>query len=292
MSRFILSAFADEIDTDLNTQMDVLEQHGIKHIEMRGVGGRLIVDYTLDEAREIKRALDARGFRLSALGSPTGKIGITDEFGPHLEQFKHTVELARLLECRYIRMFSFYIPKGEAPEDYRDEVIARWSQFVQAAAGSGLVLLHENEHGIYGDTPERCLDLVQSLQSDQVQLIFDFANFVQCGVVNYPDAYELLEKHIAYIHVKDALRTNGSVVPAGDGDGHVREILQRLSASGYDGFLSLEPHLWSYSDFSRLEADSPGYALPEGPAKRFAVAVHAIKKLLSEIQDEHHREEA
>lgn len=284
MSQFILSAFADEVDTDLDTQMNVLDQHGIKHIEMRGVNGQLLVNCTLDEARDIKRAIDARGFRLSAVGSPLGKIGITDDFEPHLELFKHTVEITQLMECQYIRMFSFYIPKGENPASYRNEVIDRWGQFVQAAEGSGLVLLHENEHGIYGDIPERCLDLVQSLQTDTVKLIFDFANFVQCGVNNYPDAYELLRHHIAYIHVKDALRTSGAVVPAGDGDGHVKEILEQLDASGYEGFLSLEPHLWSYNDFSRLQPDSPGYALPEGPAKRFAVAVHAIKKLVQELQ--------
>jgi sugar phosphate isomerase/epimerase len=283
MSKFVLSAFADEIDSDLKTQMDVLDQHGIKFIEMRGVNGKQLVHYTLEEVKEIKKKIDARGFKLSAIGSPLGKIKITDDFEPHLELFKHTLEIAKIMECKYIRMFSFFIPKGEDPLNYRDEVIKRWRSFIKAAEGSGVVLLHENESGIYGDTPERCLDLLETLNCDYFKGIFDFANFVQCNAKNYPDAYELLQDHIVYVHVKDAISNDHHVVPAGEGDGDVVEILNELHRKGYEGYLSLEPHLWGYSDFSLLEPDSPGYGLPEGEAKRFAVAVHALKKILNDL---------
>ncbi|MBE3101617.1 MAG: TIM barrel protein, partial [Firmicutes bacterium] len=132
MYQFILSAFSDEIDSDLKVQMDVLDQHNIKHIEMRGVNGSSLVSYTLDQVKEIKRQLDKRGFKVSAIGSPIGKIKITDEFEPHLELFKHTLEIARILETSYIRMFSFFIPQGEDPSIYRDEVIKRWIAFIEA----------------------------------------------------------------------------------------------------------------------------------------------------------------
>jgi len=280
MGKFILSAFADEIDSNLDTQMDVLDQHGIKHIEMRGVNGRLLVDHTLKEAKQIKEKMDARGFKLSAIGSPIGKISITDDFDPHLELFKHTVKIAEIMECRYIRMFSFFIPEGENPDKYKDEVINRWKSFIRAAKGSGITLLHENESGIYGDTPERCLDLLQHLDNDHVKAIFDFANFVQCNVKVYPDAFELLEDYIVYIHIKDAKHSNHQVVPAGEGDGSIKEILQYLYDSGYEGFLSLEPHLWDYMDFSLLDSNSPGFDLPVGNAKRFAVAVKALENIV------------
>ncbi|WP_078433175.1 sugar phosphate isomerase/epimerase family protein [Metabacillus halosaccharovorans] len=284
MSKFIISAFADEIDANLDTQMDVLDQHGIKHIEMRGVNGKLLVDSSLEEVKEIKKQIDTRGFKLSAVGSPLGKIKITDDFEPHLEQFKHTLEIAKIMECKYIRMFSFFIPKGDAPGDYRDEVMKRWKSFIETAEGSGVILLHENESGIYGDTPERCLDLLNTVNSDYFKGIFDFANFVQCKAKNYPDGFELLKDYIEYIHVKDAFYSDGRVVPAGEGDGNVVEILQVLHRNGYEGFLSLEPHLWDYKDYSLLEPDSPGYDLPEGGAKSFAVAVKALKNILEDIK--------
>lgn len=283
MSEFVLSAFADEIDASLTTQMDVLDQHGIKFIEMRNIDGKNLVHYTLDEVKEIKRQMDARGFKLSAVGSPIGKIGIKDDFAPHLELFNYTLEVARIMECRYIRMFSFFIPEGENPEDYRGEVIHRWQQFVEAAKGSGVVLLHENEKDIYGDTPERCLDLLKSLNSDDVKAIYDFANFVQCDVKNYPEGYELLKDHIEYVHIKDAVYSDHHVVPAGEGDGAVEEILRELYNSGYEGFLSLEPHLGNFKGFAELELQSPGYDLPEGGARSFAVAVQALNKVLDRI---------
>jgi sugar phosphate isomerase/epimerase len=286
MSKFLLSAFADEIDSDLKTQMDVLDQHGIKFIEMRGVNGKLLVDYSLEEVKEIKEQIDARGFKLSAIGSPLGKIKITDDFEPHLELFKHTLEIAKIMECKYIRMFSFFMPKGEDPSNYRDEVIHRWRSFVKAAEGSGVVLLHENESGIYGDTPERCLDLLETLNCDYFKGIFDFANFVQCNARNYPDGFELLQDHIVYVHIKDAVYSDHHVVPAGLGDGNVVEILKELHNRGYEGFLSLEPHLSGYSDFSLLEPNSPGYDLPEGGAKSFAVAVQALKNIVKDIKGE------
>ncbi|SDZ33669.1 Sugar phosphate isomerase/epimerase [Evansella caseinilytica] len=284
MGKFILSAFADEIDENLKTQMDVLEQHGIKHIEMRGVNGKQLVDYSLEEVKDIKRQLDERGFKLSAVGSPIGKVKITDGFGPHFELFKHTLEIAKIMECQYIRMFSFFIPEGEEPAKYRDEVINRWKEFIKAAEGKGVTLLHENEKGIYGDTPENCHDLLSTLNSDCVKGIFDFANFVQCDVKNYPDGFELLKDYIAYVHIKDAVYSDHHVVPAGEGDGKVKEILEELYDNGYKGFLSLEPHLSNFNGFAYLEHDSPGFHLPEGGARSFAIAVQALKKLLKQIE--------
>lgn len=285
MSQFILSGFADEIDPSLTAQLDGLDLHGIKFIEMRNIDGKNLVHYTLEEVREIKSQLDARGIKLSAVGSPLGKIGINDDFEPHLELFKHTLEIAKIMDCQYIRMFSFFIPKDEKPETYRDEVIERWRQFAEAAQGSGVILLHENESGIYGDTPERCFDLLKSLNCDYVKGIFDFANFVQCGAKNYPEGYELLKDYIVYVHIKDAVYSDRHVVPAGEGDGHVEEILKELYSSGYEGFLSLEPHLGKYSGPAQLESGSPGFHLPEGGARKFALAVQALKKVLNKIEN-------
>lgn len=283
MSKFILSAFADEIDADLTTQMDVLDTHGIRYIEMRGVNGKNLTEYTLDDVKEIKKQLDKRGFKLSSVGSPIGKIKITDDFAPHLELFRHTMEIAKIMETRYIRMFSFYIPKNESPENYRDEVMDRWSRFVKAAEGTGLILLHENEKGIYGDTPERCLDLLKTMNGPNIKAVFDPANFVQCDVEVFPKAYELLKDYTVYMHIKDAVYSDHHVVPSGYGDGKVKEVLTSLYQSGFEGFLSLEPHLGSFTGFAALEPSSPANKMPEGGPKQFAIAVEALKKILNVI---------
>ncbi|NSW89783.1 MAG: sugar phosphate isomerase/epimerase [Firmicutes bacterium] len=284
MGKFILSAFADEIDANLTTQMDVLEQHDIKYIEMRGVNGKNLVRHSLDEVKEIKSELDDKGFKISAVGSPIGKIMVTDDFKPHLELFKHTLEIACILETKYIRMFSFYIPKGEDPALYRDEVMRRWEKFIKAAEGYDITLLHENEKDIYGDTAERCLDLLKTMDCDYMKAVFDPANFVQCDVETYPHAYRLLKGYIAYLHIKDAVAKDKQVVPSGYGDGKVKDILQDLYNGGFEGFLSLEPHLGSFRGFTELELHSKINDLPEGGPKQFAIAVHALKKIIAEIQ--------
>ncbi len=260
----VITGFGDEIDPLLDKQMAVLEKLQMNHIEMRGVDGRSLVEYSETEAREIKRRLEGRGFSLSAIGSPLGKIRITDDFSGHMELFKHTVQIAHIMDTPNIRMFSFYGPEesescGERAVSHRertclwrDEVMERLGQFADYAAANEVVLLHENEKGIYGEMAEGCLDILKQFAGEHFKAVFDFANFVQAGQDTL-EAYEQLKPYIAYIHVKDALFQDGSVVPPGDGDGRLAEILGRLKADGYSGYLSIEPHLSDFTGFSSLE---------------------------------------
>lgn len=283
MSKFILSAFSDESSMDLTTQLDVLQKHGIEYMEMRGVNDKNVADLTLEEAGEIKKELDKSGIKVSAIGSPIGKIGITDPFEPHLDKFKHVLELSKILDTKYIRMFSFFIPEGEDPDDYKDETIRRWKGFLEAAKDYDVILLHENEKDIYGDIPRRCDELVKALKCPQFKLIYDFANFVQCDVKNYPDGFDLLKDEVIYFHIKDALYKNHKVVPAGYGDGQLEEILREAKDAGYEGFLSLEPHLGNFKGFAELENGQVSEELEDSGPVKFAVAVDAFKELLKKL---------
>lgn len=285
MLNYTLTGFADEISPDLDVQMDVLESLNIRHIEMRGVDGRNLCDYTLSEAALVKKRLDERGFALSAVGSPLGKILITDPFEPHYEKFLHACDLAALFETPLIRVFSFYIPDGADPASYRDEVLRRLSRMVSEAQRRGITLLHENEKKIYGDIPQRCLDLMQELSCAHFRTTFDPANFVQCGVRVYPDAYELLAPYIAYMHIKDAFLSDGHVTVSGRGDGGLPQILQSLSDSGFTGFLSLEPHLTNFVGFSDLEQGASSSLKEDAGmgARLFAAAANALHSLLAQL---------
>ncbi len=276
--KIILTGFADEIAPELDIQMQVLEKLNMNHIEMRGVEGRSFVEYTEAEAREIKKRLDDRGFSLSAIGSPIGKIRISEKFEPHMELFRHTVELAHIMDTPNIRMFSFYGPEGGSPVAYREKVMEQLGQFADYAASNDVVLLHENEKGIYGEMAEGCLDIMKQFYGEHFKAVFDFANFVQARQDTL-EAYELLKPYIAYIHVKDARWEDGSVVPAGFGDGNVELILKRLKETGYGGYLSLEPHLSEFVGFSALEkGGKPGGKLSGEEA--FTLAHDSLLKLL------------
>lgn len=276
-----LSGFADEIDTNLGKQIEVLKKLQMNHVEMRGVNGKGLVDYSINEAREIKKQLDESGIQLSSVGSPIGKIKITDDFAPHMELYKHTVEIAHEMETPYIRMFSFFMPEHESYDPYRGKVMDQLGQFVDYAKTSNIILLHENEKDIYGDVADRCLELMKEFYGDHFKAVFDFANFVQCKQDTLA-AYEMLKPYIAYIHIKDALWSDGSVVPAGHGDGNVEKILKLLKDSGYQGFLSLEPHLADFAGFSSLE-QSAGEKKKLSGEEAFTIACEALRKIIERI---------
>ena len=280
-----ISGFADEINEKLEIQLEVLAELGQKYIELRSADGINVADLTLDQAQEIKARMEAAGVRVSALGSPIGKIMITDEFEPHFEKFCHVVELAKLFETPYIRMFSFYMPEGEAPEQYREEVMRRMGRMVEYAGAQGVILLHENEKGIYGDNGARCRELMEVFYGDSFRCTFDFANFVQCKE-DTMECYRMLKPYIAYVHVKDARMENGEVVPAGAGDGQVAEILRQLEAERYQGFLSLEPHLSDFVGFAALEqseGEAPEQKEPDG-IKAYKLAHESLRKLLGNVE--------
>lgn len=265
-----ITGFADEITQELTQQIESLKALGMSYVEMRGVDGNNLIFHTDEKVKEIKKVLDDNGITISALGSPLGKIGITDDFEPHFEDFKRAVEISHMVECPNIRMFSFYLPEENNPIKYESAVFERIGRFVDYATANDVVLLHENEKGIYGEKAIECKKLMDVFYGKHFKAIFDFANFVQCQEDTL-EAYKLLKNYITYIHVKDAKRIDGSVVPAGYGDGNVAVILKDLFESGFDGFLSLEPHLFNFKGFADLEKEGESM-------------LHADRKILTGLE--------
>ena len=264
-----LSGFADEISPDLEVQCATLDDLGVRHIEVRSIGYVNVLD--LDDGRlaDALRAFDAHQISASSIGSPIGKMPIDEDFEPELTRFRRALQVAEALQAPYIRLFSFFMPPDSDPSTHRDEVLRRMAALARAAEGHDVVLLHENDKGLYGDIPERCLDVVESVGSEQLRLVWDPANFVQCAIRPFSDAYRMLRPHVEYLHVKDALMATGEVVPAGQGDGEIPETLRALESDGFRGFFSLEPHLAS-------SAASGGFSGPE----LFLLATRAFTGLL------------
>ena len=275
------SGFADEISPDTTQQFEHLNTLGIEYFEPRGIDGKNISDLTLDEANALKQKMDKYGIKVSSIGSPIGKIFITDEFEPHMQKLENTIKIAKILGTKYIRMFSFFIPEGEDASKYKDEVISRLKKMTQLAKDNNVILLHENEKGIYGDIADRCLDVLSEVNSPNLKAVFDPANFVQCGE-DTKKAFELLGDYVIYMHIKDAL-WDGTVVPAGHGEGNVEYILTKLSQKDYKGFLSLEPHLGSFEGLAALELDDEMLKLEKSDASKFTLAYTELKKLVDKI---------
>jgi sugar phosphate isomerase/epimerase len=267
-----LSGFADEISPDPAEQLAVLASESITHLELRSAWSVNVADLGDAELSRFGRALDDAGVRVSAIGSPIGKIGIGAPVQPELDRLRRIADVAAAFGSTLVRVFSFFIPDGDPPERYREQVIERMRALADVAEDRGIVLAHENEKQIYGDRPERCADIIESVGSPALRATFDAANFVQCGVRPHSEAYGLLRPYLVYVQVKDALAATGEVVPAGQGDGQVPETLAALRESGFEGYLSLEPHLAEAGRYG-------GFSGPDG----FRCAAQALKALLSEL---------
>ena len=129
-ANYMISGFSDEISSDIDVQFTALNKMGIKFFEPRGVNGKNISSLTDEELTALKGKMGQYRIKASSIGSPIGKIKITDDFEPHFETFKRTCYIARFLGAPTIRMFSFFIPDGEY-DKYRDEVLRRLRLMVE-----------------------------------------------------------------------------------------------------------------------------------------------------------------
>ncbi|HEX2971869.1 MAG TPA: sugar phosphate isomerase/epimerase family protein [Tepidisphaeraceae bacterium] len=245
-----LAAFADEISPSLDEQIRVCRDNGVMYFELRGVNNLNVLDFDKPLRNEIRAKLRDNGMGVASIGSPIGKIKITDPWQPHFDRFKAAVEMAEFFGSPLIRIFSYYPPeKGDDIRKYRDEVLRRMQAKVAYVEEMNVTLVHENERDIYGENGPECLDLMKTINSPKLRCAFDFANFVQARL-RPEESWPLLKPYTTHIHIKDARWEDGKNVPAGQGDGQIEPILVDAYRSGYRGFLTLEPHLAVAGRFS------------------------------------------
>lgn len=290
MEGIFISGFADEISPSLDAQFSCLTALGMRHLSLRSADRKGVADFTLEEIQsDILPRLNAAGVAVSSIGSPIGKVGIDDEegFEKQLVQLDTLCRIAKVLNTRYIRMFSFFIPEGSDPADYRAKVMDRLRQFIAIAEKYDVILMHENEKDIYGDIGCRCRDLADTLGCDHFKACFDYANFVQCGE-DTEKCWNLLKDQVVYIHIKDAVTIDKENVLCGTGEGKIEKLLkQAIRDEGYQGFLTLEPHLVLFASLQSLETSDAKKIIKGNKyntgAEAFAAQYHALVSILERI---------
>lgn len=264
---FEISCFADEIAPELDSQLHVMKQLGIQYLSLRSVWGKNVLDLTDEELTRIRKSLVASGVGVSSIGSPIGKVPIHEDFAGHLDRFQRALAAAEQLDAKYIRVFSFYM-EGDKPSRHEAEVIRRFETMTDMAAAADIVLLHENEAGIYGETSARCLRLLESVNSPHLRAAFDPANFVIAREDVLDTAWTRLKPFVEYMHIKDAKR-DGTITPAGEGDGEIPQLLADLRDHPAM-FLTLEPHLSQAGSMG-------GFTGPELFAQAYRALVSALE---------------
>lgn len=280
MNDLRIFAFADEASAQIHQQVAAMLRNGLQGLEIRGVDGVNVSEITVEKAKEVRKMLDDNGLCTWSVGSPIGKIRLDEDFVAHMDTFRRILEISDILGAGNIRVFSFYTEQHDA---CRNAVIDRLGMLLDAASGSKIALCHENEKGIYGDTAERCMELLQALP--ELHAVFDPANFVQCGEDTL-HCWELLKDRVRYLHIKDAL-PDGSVVPAGKGDGNIPFIVKDYLARG-GREITLEPHLAVFDGLKGLEESGDvsvvgqKYTFASAEAA-FDAGCDALKTILQEV---------
>lgn len=272
MALFTISAFADEIGPDPELQTSILGQAGVHHIEFRSILGTNVLDLTDLQVSEFQSLLQQKHFKLSAIGSPIGKVRIDAPFEPHLKRFERAIELAKRFGTPNIRIFSYYLPEaGGQWKDWRSEVLGRFEKKIAMAEKAGVVLLHENEHNIYGDSPERVEDLLNHFHSIHLRAAYDAANFVFCGF-DPIDGWNRTKSRTVHFHIKDWIHGEKHGCLAGKGQGQWAKVLSEATANSYQGFATLEPHF-------RGGGPTGGYTGPD----LFPLAIEAFRDILKSV---------
>lgn len=249
MSDIKISGFYDEASGDLRTQCELIKKLGEHYLCPRVVNGKNISAYTVEEfEKDVKPVLDEYGIKFSSIGSPIGKVGLYDEEGyqAQIKKLQELVKIAKVMDCKYIRIFSFRVDKKGDYDAYFPEVVKKLRGYLDVVKGTDIVLLHENEKGIYGDVPDRVMKLYKEINDPQFQLCFDASNYIQCDA-DPKQAYEMLKDYVVYYHIKDCSKEKVEV-PIGHGEGNYENMIHDLVVNRhYKGFMTLEPHTGKYA---------------------------------------------
>lgn len=284
----VLTGFIDEIDQNFIEELNIAKSLSLNYIELRSINGINIAEIPINDIYHIKQQLFLRDLKVSSIASPIGKIDIiADNFEQHYKKFLHVVNIAKILNVKYIRIFSFFI-NSTKKKNYKNIVLQRLYLLLEAIENTDIILIHENEKNIYGDTINNCLELFTTINHPKFKMAFDMANFVQIGE-NPIVAFKQLQNYIEYIHLKDAVIYSNENVLLGTGNGQIKEILLLLIQSNYQGFISLEPHLINFKILNQLELEN----ITERKVKytngksAFILTYNALIDILNDIGGKH-----
>ncbi|MDF1813637.1 MAG: sugar phosphate isomerase/epimerase [Verrucomicrobiales bacterium] len=247
---FQYTGFADEAEKSLEGQIKTLKEVGWSAVELRLLGGKNVVDLTDEEWQETYDRLQEAGISVVGFGGQIGNWArpITNDFQVDVDELRRVAPRMRAAGTKFLRIMS-YPNDPENPlerEAWKKETVRRISELAKIAEDEGVILGHENCSG-YGETYEGFLELAEAVDSPAFQLTFDTGN----NSLHDNDCeatwayYEACRDNITHVHIKCAKPgPDGKYATCFPEEDPVQErIIRNLKETGYDGWLSIEPHI-------------------------------------------------
>ncbi|HBG26449.1 MAG: xylose isomerase [Planctomycetes bacterium GWF2_41_51] len=286
-----LTGFADEAAKDIDGQIRATKELGWANIESRSINGKNIHDISDEEFDIVCGKLADAGVKINCFGSAIANWGkkITESFDSSVAEAERAIPRMQKLGCKLIRIMSFAVIDGREPEEQMEqERFRRVRELKKMFDDAGVTAVHENCMNYGGMGWTYTLELIENVPG--LKLVFDTGNPVftddRTKAKPYPkqsawEFYKNVKEHIEYIHIKDGIWNKSEnkiqYTFAGEGNGDVKRIVKDLLDSGYDGGISMEPHLAAvFHDESVQSEEAIKYANYVEYGRRFM-------KLLKEI---------
>jgi sugar phosphate isomerase/epimerase len=259
------AGIADEAGADLATQIRATKELGWDHIEMRNIDGTNITavdDATFDRA--LAELTDA-GIKIVSFGAELANWArpISTDFQVDKDELARAIPRMQKAGTKFIRCMSYPNDK-ENPlpkQEWRAEVLRRLKELTKMAEDGGVVLIHENCNGYGGESPQQSMELVEEIDSPSFKIVLDTGNpGSHADAGNAWDWYQGMKPAIVHVHIKEYRFEDGKTVMCMPGDGNdsgLPEVLKDLIASGYDGCLSIEPHIKAVVHLGKSAEEDP-----------------------------------
>lgn len=235
-----ITCFADEISPILADQLRVMEDCGIRWMEIRSAWDIGVLHMSDHQLRDIHGLAASRGIGISCISTPIGKEPLDSSMADVLSRVKRAAEAAHICGCDFIRIFSFHRASWEEAEAVKRSA-ERLAAMAELAEKENVVLVLENAPPTVGYTGKNCAALLDTVNSPNLRIAFDGASAVEAGERAFDESFPYVKDSISYVHIKDHARGLKTRVVAGQGDAQVADFLNALRDR--DLFLSLEPHL-------------------------------------------------
>lgn len=252
------TGFADEASPKLDLQIKATKELGWKHIETRSLFERNLAYISDEEFYIVCSKLNESGISFNCYGSGIANWSqpITESPEKSYDEMKKAIPRMKTLGIKLVRIMSYAVPEELKGKDFLNEVVKRLRIIVGMAENAGITCVHENCMNWGGQSAENTLRLLEAIDSPNLKLVFDTGNPVFTdNISGQPpykkqsswEFYNTVKDHIAYIHIKDGIwdeKTGKSIFTfPGEGAGDVVRIVADLLRRGYDGGISIEPHV-------------------------------------------------
>ena len=277
------SGISDEAGESLDLQIRAHQTLGWSYIEPRNIDGTCITDLSDEDFEAAAGRLKDAGLQIVGFASQIANWArpVDSDFEIDLDELHRAIPRIQQCGAQFIRTMSYPNSKENplAEDAWRDEVVRRFQTLAKIAADGGVTLVHENCHGWASQGPETQLEFIERVDNPALKLVFDTGNEHKHDTVKY---FRAVREHIVHMHIKAWKHTDDGYAPAfpDEGDEGTAEILTDLIGSGYDGFLSIEPHMVAVIHLGKSADEDP-----ETAYNLYVEYGQRLMKLVSQLQN-------